>query len=480
MKRFSVIAAFLALAAIAGCKSEEPVSPEGPERLSAPVLQIGEVTETTAYVSWDAVEHAQSYSYYIEGVTDTLTTDMTELLLEGLAEATDYTVYVRAEAGDDESYVRSDWASAGFTTTEKEIYQPVAYKVYPMDPMEVMNYANLANSYIRNISPSGNYAVGFDDQFGDPTSFVWERSSGEYTVLSPGEYEGCLAYDVNDNGLIVGAVVKNYEQLPAYIDYKNGGSWTLLPTNGMTSAGYPSFAAAVTNSGLIGGQVLTQLSDGSDRCVPCVWNNFTLDQSMFELPEDGENACMYGSYIYAMSEDGRIMSGWHDWGIGTRSPAVWVDGKMTRIYGEEPLIDEDGNIYEGIAWGISPDGTKVAGYFSPDMSGATGFVYDIATGQKTEIPNYGGVAFDNYGRVYMVGMMGMGGGVYMNGAVQDLSVLWDGLDGSFAVEISPDLGTDGMMSAAYSVSDDGLVLGGSFMYSAFGTTLQYPVIIVFE
>lgn len=477
MKKYSIIVAVLAAVIVSGCE-KDPVIENEATPLSAPVLQVGEVTETTAVVSWDAVEHAQSYSYYIKGITDTIALEGTELLIEGLEAATEYSVYVRAESGDSELYEKSEWGTVSFTTAE--VYEPTSYTVYPMDPMVVMNYANLANAYVRNVSPSGNYAVGFDDQFGDPTSFVWDRSTGEYTVLEAGAYDGCMAYDVNDDGLIVGAVMSNYEQLPAYMDFKNGGSWTVLPTNGYTSAAYPSFAAAVSNSGIIGGQILTELQDGTKRCVPCVWNNFQLDQSGFELPEDGDYSCMYGSYVYAMSEDGRVLSGWQDWGLGTRSPAVWVDGKLTRIYGEEPLIDDEGSIYEGVAWALSPDGTKVTGYFSSTGYDLTGFIYDIATGEKTEIPDYGGTAYDGEGKVYFSGMMGMGGGVYIDGAMEDLSVLWDGLEGSFAVEVSSDLGTDGMLSSVYSVSDDGLVLGGSYVYSAFGSALQYPVIIVLE
>ena len=57
---------------------------------------------------------------------------------------------------------------------------------------------------------------------------------------------------------------------------------------------------------------------------------------------------------------------------------------------------------------------------------------------------------------------------------------WAGLDGTFATDMTPDVGTDGIPSTIYSVSDDGLVLGGSFSYIAFGTALQYPSIIVME
>lgn len=445
------------------------------------LTKTGTVTETTAEIAWEAVAGAQSYSYYIVDMPDTLSTDGTEILVEGLTPARDYTVMVRAESSDVSQYLDSEWGSVSFTTSESVKPEPESYTVYALDPMVVMEYATLGTAYVRNLSPAGNYAVGFDDQLGDPTSFVWDRSTGEYTILDHGDYMGCKAYDVNDEGLIVGSVITSaYEELPAYMDYSNGGTWTLLPTNGISSAAYPSFAVAVTNDGMIGGQVITELSDGTERCVPCLWKNFQLDQSGFELPENGDDACMYGSYVYGMSDDGRVISGWQDWGIGTRSPAVWVDGKLTRIYGEEPVIDEDGTVYEGIAWAVSSDGSKVTGYFSPDGMSIVGFIYDVATGEKTEIPSYGGVAFDNFGKVFMTGVMGMGGIYWENGATFDVTELWAGLDGTFATDMTPDVGTDGIPSAIYSVSDDGLVLGGSFSYSAFGTALQYPSIIVMK
>jgi len=445
------------------------------------LTKTGTVTETTAEIAWEAVAGAQSYSYYIVDMPDTLSTDGTEIIVESLTPAMDYTVMVRAESSDESQYLDSEWGSVSFTTSESVKPEPESYTVYALDPMVVMEYATLGTAYVRNLSPAGNYAVGFDDQLGDPTSFVWNRSTGEYTILDHGDYMGCKAYDVNDEGLIVGSVITSaYEELPAYMDYSNGGTWTLLPTNGISSAAYPSFAVAVTNDGMIGGQVITELSDGTERCVPCLWKNFQLDQSGFELPENGDDACMYGSYVYGMSDDGRVISGWQDWGIGTRSPAVWVDGKLTRIYGEEPVIDEDGTVYEGIAWAVSSDGSKVTGYFSPDGMSIVGFIYDVATGEKTEIPSYGGVAFDNFGKVFMAGVMGMGGIYWENGATFDVTELWAGLDGTFATDMTPDVGTDGIPSTIYSVSDDGLVLGGSFSYSAFGTALQYPSIIVMK
>lgn len=471
MKNFYILGTMLLIALISGCKKDVIV------KLATPAPMINTVASNTATIVWEAVENAASYAYTVNDGEETNVTG-TEAVLEGLEAETEYTVKVKAVAGDAGPYADSDWGTVT-VTTQKETFAPTAYTVYPMDPIATMNEANLSNSYIRNISPSGNYAVGFDDQFGNPTSFVWERATGEFTILESGDYAGCIAYDVNDNGIIVGSVSDGSVQTPAYMDFKNGGSWTELPTHGLENAAYPGLAAAITNNGLIGGMVVTELEDGTSRCVPCVWNDYQLDQSMFTLPENGD-AVMYGSYIYSMSEDGRIMSGWQDWGNGSRSPAIWIDGQLTRIYGETETIGDEGYIYEGIAWGISSDGSKVTGYFAPDGMDITGFIYDIETGEKTEVPSYGGVAIDGNGKAYMTGTMGMGGMVWENGETYMVSDIFNGLEGTFATTIDSTLGTDGMIETVYSVSDDGTVYGGSYNYSAFGSAMQFPVIIVLE
>lgn len=474
MKNYYIILGTLMLVAfVSGCEKQKAET----VKLATPTLQIDTVTVSSATIVWETIENAASYAYTVnEGEEQTVTEP--KAVIESLTAETEYTVKVKAVPGDTELYTDSEWATVTFTTSE-EIFVPVKYTVYPMDPVAVMNEANLANSYIRNVSPSGNYAVGYDDQFGDPTSFIWDRSTGEYTILDAGENEGCIALDVNDEGIIVGAVVNSTVQTPAYMDFKNAGTWNTLPTHNLENAAYPGFAASITNSGLIGGQVVTELADGTSRCVPCVWDNYQLDQSMFELPENGD-AVMYGCYIYSMSEDGKIMSGWQDWGNGSRSPAIWIDGKLTRVYGETETIDSEGYIYEGITWAISPDGSKATGYFAPDGMNLTGFIYDIASGEKTEVPSYGGVAFDNSGKVYFTGIMGSSGIVWENGETFTTSELFDGLEGTFATTVDPSLGTDGMLETVYAISDDGKVYGGSYIYSAFGSALQYPVIVVVE
>lgn len=82
---------------------------------------------------------AQSYSYYIVDMPDTLSTDGTEILVEGLTPARDYTVMVRAESPDESQYLDSEWGSVSFTTSESVKPEPESYTVYALDPMVVMN-----------------------------------------------------------------------------------------------------------------------------------------------------------------------------------------------------------------------------------------------------------------------------------------------------------------------------------------------------
>ena len=58
-----------------------------------------------------------------------------------------------------------------------------------------------------------------------------------------------------------------------------------------------------------------------------------------------------------MSPDGTMMCGWAEWDDGTRSPAVWKDGKMVRLIGTEPAIsnpDKWEEFYEGPALLLQP------------------------------------------------------------------------------------------------------------------------------
>lgn len=433
------------------------------------------MSQTAATLTWEAVEHAGSYAYSVDEGDEQVIAEPS-LTLSDLKPATVYTVRVKSLAAD-AGYSDSKWASVEVKTLEEDPGRPTGYTVYPMDPIVVSNQYNLLNAYIRAISDSGEYAVGVDNTLGDPTSFVWEKSTGKYTVLDPGEHDGCSAYDVNDDGIIVGSVSGSDYEKPAWLDFKNGGTWQLLPDNGMSKSFYPSFAVGIANDGTIGGQVLTKLPDGSERCVPCVWKNKQLDQSQFEIPQSGDDL-MYGCFLYGMSDDGRVLAGWQDWGVGARSPAVWVDGKMTRIYGESgENVDW---VFEGVAVSVSPDGRYVTGYWMPEDAGSVvGFVYDVTTGEKTEINNQG-VTVTDAGRVYSVGYSGFGGYIWENGQDRPLESLFEGLDGKFASEVSPEVGSDGMLESCYAVSRDEKVLGGCFVYSAFGTALQYPSIVVFE
>lgn len=463
------------LAMLAACSDDDDDNGGG-KALQSPVLEVTATTGNSIALSWEAVEHAASYAWQVNEEEVRNTTE-TRLSLTGLKGNTLYKIRVKAVSGS-AAYSDSKWASVEQTTSEGAS----AYTVYPMDPIIVGQTVPLLVSYVRNISSAGSYAVGYDDLIGPGTSFVWEKATGAFTVLDPGEFEACLAYDVNESGVIVGAVKKDDGvELPAYLDYKNNGTWTLLPTNGISSGLYWSFAASITDEGIIGGQVATTLKDGNVRAVPCYWKNYQLDQSAFDLSFDGEKT-MYGCFIYSMSEDGRILTGYQDWKTGTRSPSVWVDGKLTRILGDES-IPAEGGFFDGVTYSVSPNGRYACGYWS-ETGGAEdsqGFVYDVTTGTTTMLePGHGGTVVTDEGKVFCAGTNGIGGYIWENGQETDLWSMFRNLKGSFATTLSPEVGSEGMLETCYALSADGSVMGGSYGYVYMDTTFQYPTLVVLE
>ena len=140
MKNFNILGIMLLIALISGCKKDVIV------KLATPAPMIDTVASNTATIVWEAVENAASYAYTVNDGEETNVTG-TEAVLEGLEAETEYTVKVKAVAGDAGPYADSDWGTVT-VTTQKETFAPTAYTVYPMDPIATMNEANLSNSYI--------------------------------------------------------------------------------------------------------------------------------------------------------------------------------------------------------------------------------------------------------------------------------------------------------------------------------------------
>ena len=100
------------------CGKTQPDTPD-PGTLSAPVLKIENVTETSALLTWEAVEGASEYTLQLAGPEDyerELTVKETEYELTGLEPETGYSARIMALASGDEheSSAWSEWQE--FTT----------------------------------------------------------------------------------------------------------------------------------------------------------------------------------------------------------------------------------------------------------------------------------------------------------------------------------------------------------------------------
>ena len=80
MKNLYILGTMLLIALVSGCKKDEIA------KLQTPSPKVGEVTESTATITWDAVKDAASYAYTVNSGEEQTVTD-TKILLEGLEAA---------------------------------------------------------------------------------------------------------------------------------------------------------------------------------------------------------------------------------------------------------------------------------------------------------------------------------------------------------------------------------------------------------
>ena len=169
--------------------------------------------------------------------------------------------------------------------------------------------------------------------------------------------------------------------------------------------------------------------------------------------------------MYGASDDGSVIGGFHEWSSGRRSPAIWIDGIMTRLYLE---TDEGEDFGGGSIQSVSPDGTKAVGSFK-----GTNFYYDVLTGEITELGMGTPSLVTDDGTIYSGGTTGP---VYIKKAGEDPVTFDDYISN---LEIAGDNFTS--PAVIFSVSENGRVLGGYYpIADPLLNTLMVPVIYVIE
>lgn len=130
-KFFSMMAmAMMAVAMVACGGGDDPVvGPDnngggnnndntGKTQLSAPAPSVASVSETSASISWAAVQNAGSYVYQVNGVEKT--TLGTTVSVDGLTDNTTYSFKVKAVPSDMNNYTESLWGEVSFKTNAKQ------------------------------------------------------------------------------------------------------------------------------------------------------------------------------------------------------------------------------------------------------------------------------------------------------------------------------------------------------------------------
>lgn len=120
MKRFALCLLLIASLLTYGCDNQP--EPEVVELTAPSSLSVVATTQTTITISWEAVAEADHYEWRCknaEGYTSG-ETDQTSATIEGLQEATEYQIAVRARLGENVIGPMSAYITASTTATEPE------------------------------------------------------------------------------------------------------------------------------------------------------------------------------------------------------------------------------------------------------------------------------------------------------------------------------------------------------------------------
>ena len=346
------------------------------------------------------------------------------------------------------------------------------------------------------ISPNGEYATGNAEGFAG-TSFLWNRTTGKFTQITSEHGGECYAYDVSNDGLVVGCFVHDnngevVDGTTPYIvpGYWKDGVWTALEIPFEAQRGdVNGYAKAVSGDGrTITGYVYdTYQQHDFDyetgkwseevrnvrKLRPAVWIDGKL-QPYDNLPL-GETVGQ-GMCANYMSDNGKILGGFAEHDSGSRSPAIWVNHELTRIYGKQDIdVNKDLYFYAGYVYGISNEGKYAAGQWCPQgddgYTKTYGVVYDIEGGTTEEIEGWGAcTSILDDGTVF--GYTGyLGKALIRKGD-------FNGLLSDYVAEITGAAAPKDLPSTVISTSADGSIICGYYVQNSSMGPLMVPSLMV--
>lgn len=264
------------------------------------------------------------------------------------------------------------------------------------------------------VSDNGKYAVGHGTDYSE-YAFIWKRSSGKFDQIKGSFNQRACAYDVSNDGIVVGVFAYDNngevtEDGTPYVipGYWQAGKWTALELEVPMRLGDVNGEARTISpdgriiTGYIYGKYEQTYYDPEtgkadavksvEKLRPAVWIDGKL-QPVGTLPMGNEVG--QGIVMNYASADGTVLGGFAEHDSGTRSPAIWKDGKLIRILGKEDidLNKEDQYWFAGYVACVSPNGKWVCGTWNPEGDGwyspQYAFVYNVETEEIEYIDGWG-------------------------------------------------------------------------------------------
>ena len=332
------------------------------------------------------------------------------------------------------------------------------------------------------ISPNKKYAVGYSPEWSGQKAYMWNFETKELTVLNEGAAKDrAQANSVSNDGVVAGnfldADSPDGNNIPTLVpgEYKDG-KWTRLPrVPSMPNVGSDMNGSAERISAdgrIICGSILRS----TGVSVQVIWKDGELQ------PVSEETLLGQGNYGYCFAQEGKIIGGWAGHDDGCRSPAIWVDGKMTRLEGLKSSTEiyeetgEDLGFFDGILQDLNEDGSVGVGYF--DWSGegfeCKPFVWSQKDGLRYFAESGLASCISEDGTVYGTSAYMGSAFIYKDGIMTDLE---DYLKDEY--NFVPE---DGYipMSCPRAVSKDGKIIAGYALTVNGGVPVMLPRIIMLE
>lgn len=474
MKKFTVcVLALAALVGFASCDDDKTENPAtvtisvAPKTLTLSLADSSpkKVVVTTDASSWTAVPDNEWVKVERVGGGD-----FNVSIADGLNEDRTTKIVVTAAEGPTAEVAVTQVKTDDPTPPETTV------RIYLM-PEDLLN--EIFDGQISGVSSNGAYAVGHNSDY--DKGFIWTKATGQYALITGSTDDDCAAYAVSDDGTVVGTFKdSNKKMVPGY--WKNG-TWTALPM--LDGVGfYTDNGAAVTVSpdgGTITGYInMMSYRDevGKEVTVsrPVVWVNGVIQDNLSGDALPDANLQQSGYWVWGASDDGSVIGGVADFTTGTRSPAVWVNGTMTRLYGKEdidPTVSQD--FFDGMVSGVSRNGRYAVGYFSQagDYSDAFSFVYDTQSGTLEEITEWSVLsAVLDDGTVFGMDMQ------FGNGVIRTAD--FKGMLTDYLVERGLDASSEGIPAVIFASTADCSVMGGYFIEVYDFGPVSTPTLVVIE